>query len=923
MPQPARKRGAGPSHVAIALASVLPAQAALAAPEGASPQTVSPPSQPLPAIPGRVAKPGQALAITYPALSSDDELIVEISTEHHEMTDTITAHGLRGGVYLPFGDLARFLDLPIQISDDGHYASGWFLSPTRTVAINLRAGTIMLSGRERPLRKTDFAAFEGELYIKAEALAEILPISASADLRALSVTVKTREPFPFQDRLQREAAREKLANTAGRDHQTTYPRQQTPWKAIDAPITDVEVRAQGGQGRGTHLETDLRASGDLAFMTAHLYAGFSSSDALTGARLELGRRDPDAGLLGGLHATDFEMGDVASSSQPVGLRGVAGRGITLTNEPLEHASAFETIDFRGDLPTGYEVELYRNDVLIGSTRNAVNSQYEFIKVPVEFGQNVFRLVFYGPEGQRREEVRRINVGDGRLARGAFVYNLSAVQKDTPLFGLQAPGYLPSIDQGAWRGSLEMQYGLTGGITTVAGAALYQGNGTTRWFGSAGLRTGIGRFAAKVDGVMGNGGGRAVELGLAGRVLGTSLVATHARYGGGFIDEVRSPDNKPLSSMTSFNLANTLHLGSKSVPLSLDVQHLAYVSGQVSDTATFRQSFTTGRMVMSNAVVHTIQAAPGMVTTRMTSGTFDLSSYAGSHTEYRAGVGYDIGPKPRISTLSGEVDHTFNSGTSIRTAITHSFADNKTTLGLSGGRKFGPFALSFDSTYTVPTRQFAFTLRLGFSFGRNPLNGRMFTARPGLSNGGAVALRAYSDTNGNGRYDKGEPQVGKATFFTPTQTVTADDSGTAILGGTSDGSHTAVRIDGATLPDIAMAPARPGVEIVSRAGRIPVVEFAIDQLSDVEGTAVFLDHGGKRAVAGVTLYLVDGKGHRVARARSENDGFLLFEQIRPGTYDMIIDANQARNLKIRLHKAIRLTIGRTGKLVRTRVEVVRD
>jgi hypothetical protein len=171
---------------------------------------------------------------------------------------------------------------------------------------------------------------------------------------------------------------------------------------------------------------------------------------------------------------------------------------------------------------------------------------------------------------------------------------------------------------------------------VAGAALYQGNGTTRWFGSAGLRTGIGRFAAKVDGVMGNGGGRAVELGLAGRVLGTSLVATHARYGGGFIDEVHSPDNKPLSSMTSFNLANTLHLDQKSVPLSLDVQHLAYVSGQVSDTATFRQSFTTGRMVMSNAVVHTIQAAPGMVTTRMTSGTFDLSSYAGSHTEYRAG-----------------------------------------------------------------------------------------------------------------------------------------------------------------------------------------------------------------------------------------------------------------------------------------------
>jgi hypothetical protein len=223
---------------------------------------------------------------------------------------------------------------------------------------------------------------------------------------------------------------------------------------------------------------------------------------------------------------------------------------------------------------------------------------------------------------------------------------------------------------------------------------------------------------------------------------------------------------------------------------------------------------------------------------------------------------------------------------------------------------------------VPTRQFAFTLRLGFSFGAIRSTDACSPRGP-ASNGGAVALRAYSDTNGNGRYDKGEPQVGKATFFTQTQTVTADDSGTAILGGTSDGSHTAVRIDGATLPDIAMAPARPGVEIVSRAGRIPVVEFAIDQLSDVEAqpssstTAASARWPGSRSIS------LMAKAIAWPDARSENDGFLLFEQIRPGTYDMIIDANQARNLKIRLHKAIRLTIGRTGKLVRTRVEVVRD
>ncbi|MFK4985349.1 hypothetical protein ACI4B7_26350, partial [Klebsiella pneumoniae] len=90
--------------------------------------------------------------------------------------------------------------------------SGWFLSPTRTLSINLRAGTITLAGKETALRKTDFAAYEGELYVKAERIGEILPITVLTDLRAQAVTIKTLEPFPFEERLARESAREKLAN---------------------------------------------------------------------------------------------------------------------------------------------------------------------------------------------------------------------------------------------------------------------------------------------------------------------------------------------------------------------------------------------------------------------------------------------------------------------------------------------------------------------------------------------------------------------------------------------------------------------------------------------------------------------------------------------------------------------------------------
>ncbi len=862
-----------------------------------------------------------------PVLSDDNELILEIRTQRREMTDTITAHGLRGGIYLPMGDLARFLDLPISISDDGHYANGWYLSPNRTISINLRAGTITQGGMEAPLPKADFVAHDGELWIKADRLQDILPIRIVTDLRAQTLIVQTLEAFPFQQRIARDAARERLGNAGSHAPAPTYPRLETRYHLIDAPIAEAEVRTTGAQGIAPHLETDLRASGDILFMTGRFYASLSSTDGLVAARMQLGRRDPEAHLLGPLRATEFAIGDVATETMPVGLRGVAGRGFSLTNEPLERASVFETVDFRGPLPSGFEIELYRNDTLVASTSTAVNGDYEFLHIPVEFGLNVFRLVFYGPQGQRREEVRRISVGDGRLAKGAFTYNLFAVQKDKAVINATPPGFQPTLDNGDWRSGFFVQYGLTSALTMVGSGALYQTNTTSgtvsRWLTSAGLRTGIAGWAAKVDASVGTGGATAIEIGLAGKLLGTSIVATHAEYGHGYTDEVRSPGGLPLTAMTQFDLSKTLHLGQHTMPLSFSWLHLAFANGQVTDSAMFRQTVTVGRVMAANVVTYTDSALPGAATTHTTNGTFDLSTFAGSHTQYRAQASYSISPHPVLVALGGEVSHDIDARTTLRASLNQTFTTRETTVGLSGTRTFGPIALSFDSTYATPSHSYAFTARLGLSFGRNPLNGRLFAARPGLSSSGAVAVRAFSDTNGNGQYDAGEPVIGNAAFFTGSQHVTSGTEGIALLTATGDGTRSAIRIDSTSLPDIAMAPSRPGVEVIARPGRIPVVDFAIQQLSDIEATAVYADGSRKRGVAGLNLVLIDAKGHRAARARSENDGFVLIEQVQPGEYRLEIAPDQARNLNIRVVSDTHVHVGTKGKTIRLKIEVARQ
>jgi hypothetical protein len=316
-----------------------------------------------PSVPEAPFPPGAS-----PTFSYEDELILQIETTRARVSDTIIAYGTRSGVYLPFGAMARFLDLAIAVSDDGHYASGWFLSEDRTIVIDLRQGTMTLNGNQSAIARGTAIAFDGELYLRTEEFASLLPLRVTTNLRAQAVKIETLEEFPFEQRIARDQERQRLASRNERDMGTNWPREETPWTAFSVPMTDVELRAATDSSQGARIEGDVRIAGDLAFMTARAYLSGSSRDGFTGARIELGRRDPDASLLGPLRATEFQLGDVATTSLPLGLRGISGRGAAITNSPIDRASLFDAVDLRGELPEGYEVELYRNEILIGSTR---------------------------------------------------------------------------------------------------------------------------------------------------------------------------------------------------------------------------------------------------------------------------------------------------------------------------------------------------------------------------------------------------------------------------------------------------------------------------------------------------------------------------------------------------------------------------
>lgn len=885
-----------------------------------------------------LAQPGAA-GETVPAsdccmpieFAPEDEIILEVSVSGSDAPDVMTGFARDGAAYLPLGAMARLLDLAIRIEDGGWRADGWVLEPDRTLSLDLREGVARRAGEAIVLDATAAGIMGGELYLRSDWFAHLLPLQIEVDQRAQQVLIRTTEPFPFQERLARAAAREKLLRRASAQD-AEWPIVPLAYRAATVPSADLALRVVSDSGLGSRIGGDLRLAGDLAWMGADLFVTGDSADGLTGALLALGRFDPQARLLGPLRATEYTVGDVSSFSLPLGLAAVTGRGVAIANTERVARSVFDTIDLRGVLPEGFEVELFRNGILLGSLRGDTERTFFFPQVPVEFGLNEFLLVFHGPQGQRREEVRRFMVGDGRLPPGRLTYRVAALQKDRTLLGVEGPRTFKPADRGDLRVAAEVGYGVTPNFTTVVSGAWVERtnpfvkNKKRNWMFSAGARTGIGRWAAKADIALAGGGGWAATTGIAGYLGVTSVTATHSRYGGGFEDDIRPFAQTPLAHVTEVDLRTNLVIGPVdrplALPLSLRARHMVDAQGGREINAAVRASaFLPG--VLAAGSLEFRQTALGTAgKTAQLFGNFDLAARGQGRTRLRAGISYEIVPRARLVTADAQVDRALGPDSSLRATLGYDFARRAPQGSIALVRQFDRFSLSADAGYRFSDGSYAVGMRLAASLGRDPLRGRFFVARPGMAAGGGAIVRAFQDMDGDGRFGANDRPLPDVTFMTSNELAKTDTEGVARLVNLPAGQPVSLQLDPASLPDITLAPLSRGVTVVPRGGRLQAADYPVVALGAVEGTVAFADGNDARPVASVRLHMLDDKGQIIAESRSESDGYYVFEEVRPGAYTITLDPSQAGALDLCLAQAERVAIGFAGDNLRRNLLVKR-
>jgi len=233
---------------------------------------------------------------------------------------------------------------------------------------------VSAAGKKMEIPRDGVAVADGEIYVDAALLSQWFPVDFSYDFSHQSVQILPREKLAFQQRMEREQAWKLSGGSQAND--PAFPRAYSEYGLFSPPFIDMGLTTFYTKGSKADDEFDsgfasgfyLLSKGDLAGMTSEIYLSGDDKDGLENSRLTLRRDDPDGKLLGPLEATSVSAGDIRTADFPILGGGETEKGIALSNESLNRPKNFDPTFFEGNLPPGWQVEVYRNNMLVGTQR---------------------------------------------------------------------------------------------------------------------------------------------------------------------------------------------------------------------------------------------------------------------------------------------------------------------------------------------------------------------------------------------------------------------------------------------------------------------------------------------------------------------------------------------------------------------------
>jgi len=853
-------------------------------------------------------------------------LAVEIGKEDDKanLADVI-AFKTETSVKVGLVTLIQLLELPITVSQDFSKANGWLFNENNSFSFALQNDQqilVKLSGKNWQLEPANYQLESDDLYIDMDLVAEWFGLSYQVDESKLKLSLTSSRQLPVELRMARRSREVKPLLT---DKGSVMPLRETGYKAFTPPLMDAQVSINQ-DGNETQAAYSVTGAQDLAYFTGRFYLAGNNEDALSNTRLTFSRESAKNDLLGPLKATEYEFGDVQGANGGAD----AGRGVRVSNIPLVGSVDGQTVSFRGEVVDGWDIELYKNGVLINQQFAVTGGRYEFLDVQLDFGINNFELVFYGPQGQVETKSEVYTLDNETIQQGQFNYSASVVETNKNMLPFGNDVY--EEEESGIQSTINAGYGLTDWLSASTGFGLYQPSiagaedQRSYAFGANISLFSLGLLSALRTEVEGQNSQNSINLRsqIAGQALAFSYRATEwlnpsldnygqndkfysAAIGGQLFTGTQLPvsyqndfTRNTLAGKTTDSIRNAIGIRT---PLGAFTNSLQWTKQDLTDT--------NGSTVidLASADSYAARLLASQADDEFQTQAFDGRTVSGS-LQYRNNfksvftrlfANYNLKPTKELASYGVSLNYPFSPDISTNLRVFRYQLTSQTTSRLGLNWRLDDLYLSASANYNNQSG-WSGGINARFGFGVSEEVG-YFASNTSISQAGAVTARVFEDKNLNGLKDESEPLISGAEVQSlqgARKKATTDQQGQAVLTGLSALQTTDIVVNRSSFEDPSMKSLIPGVAISARKGRIEHVDFPVTYTGELEGTLYMSDDKGEMQPAPYALIqLINAEGKVVDTAQSEFDGYYLFVDVVPGQYKVMIEPSftNRRNLRI--------------------------
>ena len=820
--------------------------------------------------------------------NDDDALLLDVRLSQYRLGDGVRGYQTPEGVCLDFADIIMALDIPVRVDKKLRRATGWAFEEARTIVLDRESAKAQIMNKSESLRASDIRDTPEGWCVDSKRLSGWLGITMQPDTANALLLIKSQSRLPVEMAMERKSRAAKIRPITSFDLKS-LPNSSAPYRGIKPPSIDAVVSVGGlrqtsGQKR-VDFSYDLYAAGEIGPVAYDARLASDRRGLPNSLRMRAYRNDPDGGLLGPLKATEVAVGDVAGFQTALVSRSTSGRGAMVTNRPLDRPDSFSRTDFRGELPIGWDAELYRNGQLLSFAVDRTDGRYEFLDVPLLYGQNRFEIVLYGPQGQIKREERNVPVGQNSIPPRRSYYWAGITQDGRDLVGL---GRGPPIGTGLWRGTLGVERGLDTKTSVMLGLhSLGLREVGRRNFAEAAVRRSVGPTLVELGASTDFRGGMAVQAQLLGQLGQTYLSAESGRAWGGYRSD---RFDRAIRGLHAVSVDHSFRLGRITLPTHVEARLTERARGETSLNLTSRVSSNFGRYYITGEMDWQRNRRPtGPDPADILNARFLVNGRWGQ-VRLRGETRFRLSGGARFEGVNltgewngkGDGDHAAN----WRVELGYDRPLDRARIGVGYVRHFKKVAVTAQ-VEGATDRSVAAGLNLAFSFGPDPRRGggyRMTSDR--LAAQGQVLARVYRDANGDGRRQADEPyekDIQLASGRAPVRNLT-DANGEVMIDELQPFIPVLIGVDASSLPDPLIQPSGPGVVVTPRPGVAAVIELALTSAGEVDGTLI---KSGGNGIEGVDLELIDRTGRVAAKTRSDFDGFFLFEKVPYGQYSIRI------------------------------------